>query len=244
MTEKEEQILQVTAARIRVRKMEQRLEKVGANGSETLRVTLITCTDPIATINEWQAANSIQLDSLESALPLLDLHQIRRVDFHQSVVNELRSKLLETINELATENSAESNDRLDKLLRKLFTAIQVEALRDVVLELLRVVKQPPPEMLIRIREMTEVFRKECPIALKRRIWEVDEASFQEELASVLEPAIMDRTAPLIELDLISAPLGTPGKCTDVVNLTLQLVYFRFRFRYSQLISFDSILLVD
>lgn len=191
--------------------MEQRLEKVGASGSEALRLTLVTCTDPIATINEWQAANSVRLDSLESALPLLDLHQIRRVDFHQSVVNELRGKLLETVNELAAENTPESNERLDKLLRKLFGAIQVDALRDVVLELLRVVRQPPTEMLLQIREMTDIFRNECPIALKRRIWEVDETSFQEELAAAFEPAIMDRTLPLIDLDVMGIQLGTAGK---------------------------------
>lgn len=47
------------------------------------------------------------LPSLQSALPFLDLHGTPRLEFHQSVFDELRDKLLERVSAIASEGKAE-----------------------------------------------------------------------------------------------------------------------------------------
>lgn len=41
--------------------------------------------------------NGILLPTLQSALPFLDLHGTPRLEFHQSVFDELREKLMERV---------------------------------------------------------------------------------------------------------------------------------------------------
>lgn len=41
--------------------------------------------------------NGILLPTLQSALPFLDLHGTPRLEFHQSVFDELREKLMEQV---------------------------------------------------------------------------------------------------------------------------------------------------
>lgn len=44
-----------------------------------------------------QMENGILLPTLQSALPFLDLHGTPRLEFHQSVFDELREKLMERV---------------------------------------------------------------------------------------------------------------------------------------------------
>jgi len=68
------------------------LEEVGIPGREFLREALINCSDPLKAIEEFQLENGILLPSLRTMLPLLDLHSVRRLDFHLSVLEELKEK--------------------------------------------------------------------------------------------------------------------------------------------------------
>lgn len=54
-----------------------------------------------------QTENGVLLPSLQSALPFLDLHGTPRLEFHQSVFDELRDKLLERVSAIASEGKAE-----------------------------------------------------------------------------------------------------------------------------------------
>lgn len=60
-------------------------------------------TDPLLS----QTENGVLLPSLQSALPFLDLHGTPRLEFHQSVFDELRDKLLERVSGIASEGKAE-----------------------------------------------------------------------------------------------------------------------------------------
>lgn len=62
------------------------LEAVNINGPTYLKHALTSCTDPLKAIEEFQITNGILLPSLRPMLPLLDLHGVRRLDFHTSVV--------------------------------------------------------------------------------------------------------------------------------------------------------------
>ena len=61
------------------------LEEAGIPGKEYLRDSLTNCSDPLRAIEEFQTENGILLPSLRPMLPLLDLHGVKRLDFHFSV---------------------------------------------------------------------------------------------------------------------------------------------------------------
>jgi negative elongation factor B len=62
------------------------LEALNIHGPNFLKHALTSCTDPLKAIEEFQVTNGILLPSLRPMLPLLDLHGVRRLDFHMSVV--------------------------------------------------------------------------------------------------------------------------------------------------------------
>lgn len=52
----------------------------------------------------FQLQNGILLPSLRPALPFVDLHDIKRYEFHQSVLDELRERLLRRVVEIANSD--------------------------------------------------------------------------------------------------------------------------------------------
>ena len=61
------------------------LEAIGLQNNQHLKNALINCDDPLKAISDFQEENSIQLPTLKPALNLLDLHKIKRLDFHLSI---------------------------------------------------------------------------------------------------------------------------------------------------------------
>jgi len=68
------------------------LEVLGIPGRDYLREALTSCSDPLQAIEEFQVENGILLPSLRPMMPLLDLHGVKRHDFHISVM-EVRHNL-------------------------------------------------------------------------------------------------------------------------------------------------------
>ena len=79
----------------------------------------------------FQVQNGILLPSLRPALPFLDLHGVLRLDFHTSVLDELRDKLLQRIAEIAAGEDKNKLKLLNDLLVKSFPVIKVKSLRYV-----------------------------------------------------------------------------------------------------------------
>ena len=74
-------------------------------------------------IRYFKIENGILLPSLRPMLPLLDLHGIKRQDFHNSVLEDLREKLIGQIEVLAASTSTppkEKERKLKELLNKSF----------------------------------------------------------------------------------------------------------------------------
>ena len=67
------------------------LEVLGIPGGSYLQEALTSCSDPLQAIEEFQLENGILLPSLRPMMPLLDLHGVKRLDFHISVM-EVTSK--------------------------------------------------------------------------------------------------------------------------------------------------------
>ena len=126
------------------------LEEIGIPGRDYLKEALTSCTDPLKAIEDFQIENGILLPSLRPMLPLLDLHGIKRLDFHNSVLEDLREKLIGQIESVsgtgastssaATStgtNSKEREKKLKELLVKSFPVIKIKQLRPVVMCVLK-----------------------------------------------------------------------------------------------------------
>lgn len=107
------------------------LEAIGLQNNQHLKSALINCDDPLKAISDFQEENSIQLPTLKPALNLLDLHTIKRLDFHLSIADELKENLVKRVEELAAkikepskDSSGESLKQLEDLLDKTFPLIR------------------------------------------------------------------------------------------------------------------------
>nr|XP_015222018.1 PREDICTED: negative elongation factor B [Lepisosteus oculatus] len=83
------------------------LPELGISNGEDLKETLTNCTEPLKAIDQFQTENGILLPTLQSALPFLDLHGTPRLEFHQSVFDELRDKLMERVAVIAEGKDAD-----------------------------------------------------------------------------------------------------------------------------------------
>ena len=85
----------------------------------------------------YQVENGILLPSLRPMLHLLDLHNVKRLDFHNSIMEELRDKLITQITELGAKEGRDRDRKLKELLTKSFPVIKIKALRPVVMCILK-----------------------------------------------------------------------------------------------------------
>lgn len=110
--------------------------------------------------------NGILLPTLQSALPFLDLHGTPRLEFHQSVFDELRDKLMEQVavigegkeedrcvkfwSELSLWNIKDVKElsdlifvlihrygKLEELLEKSFPLVKMPSIQPVVMQVLK-----------------------------------------------------------------------------------------------------------
>lgn len=109
------------------------LDALNIQDSQHLKNALISCDDPLKAISDFQEENSILLPTLKSALNLLDLHNVKRLDFHVSIADELKENLVKRVEELtASINSTstpkdqhnEDLKKLEELLEKSFPLIK------------------------------------------------------------------------------------------------------------------------
>jgi negative elongation factor B len=103
------------------------LEAVNIQDKEQLRNALINCDDPIKAISDFQEENSILLPTLKPALNLLDLHNVKRLDFHASIADELKDQLVKRVEDLTAsvlkDPNGEDVKKLEELLDKSFPLI-------------------------------------------------------------------------------------------------------------------------
>jgi negative elongation factor B len=114
------------------------LPKVGLDAlriqdSQQLKNALLNCDDPMKAISDFQEENCILLPTLKPALNLIDLHNVRRLEFHMSIADELKDHLTKRVEDLASvinlnmskdiQNSDETR-KLEELLEKSFPLIK------------------------------------------------------------------------------------------------------------------------
>jgi negative elongation factor B len=100
------------------------LSVIGLQDQQHLKSALMNCEDPLKAISEFQEENGILLPTLKPSLPLLDLHNIKRLDFHQSVADKLKDRLTSRIEELSNAKASDYIEKLEDLLTRSFPVIK------------------------------------------------------------------------------------------------------------------------
>lgn len=146
--------------------------------------------------------NGILLPSLRPALPFLDLHGVMRLEFHQSVMEELRERLLQRIREIANSSDKNKYKLLNELLAKSFAVVRVKELRPVIMCLLQHLPKIEREYLLVIVQDRELYM-EAPVEVKQHIWQDNQALFGDEVSPLLsryidmkESCLFDTNTPL------------------------------------------------
>ncbi|ELU09957.1 hypothetical protein CAPTEDRAFT_189620, partial [Capitella teleta] len=143
-----------------------------------------------ASIMTGQLQNGILLPSLRPSLPFLDLHGIRRLEFHQAIMEDLRDRLLQRVSELAAKPDKNNLKTLNDLLTKSFPVVNVKSLRPVVLCIMQHLPKIKQEYLSVIVENKELY-KESSVEVKQQIWQDNQALFGDEVSPLLSKYIDD-----------------------------------------------------
>ncbi|XP_020285501.1 negative elongation factor B [Pseudomyrmex gracilis] len=188
------------------------LENIDIHGQEFLRDALTSCTDPLKAIEEIQLQHGILLPSLRPMLPLLDLHGVRRLDFHASVLEELREKLIKRINEIGTERAdkgASGDRRLKDLLSKSFPAVRVDALRPIVMCILRNTPHIEDKVLRVLVREKELYN-DADTEVKRQIWKDNQSLFGDEVSPLFSRYIIEKEQILFDHRNLNTLFFTPS----------------------------------
>merc|ERR1712223_1313145 len=135
-------------------------------------------------------------------LPLLDLHGIKRLDFHNSVLEDLRDKLIGQIKQINVNlknNPKEKEKKLKELLVKSFPVIKIKQLRPVVMCVLKnmsFIEDKYLRVLVRDKELYA----DCDIEIKRHLWRDNQSLFGDEVSPLLSQYIKDKEKVLFSHD--------------------------------------------
>ncbi|ELV13115.1 Negative elongation factor B [Tupaia chinensis] len=177
------------------------LQDLGVANGEDLKETLTNCTEPLKAIEQFQTENGVLLPSLQSALPFLDLHGTPRLEFHQSVFDELRDKLLERVSAIASEGKAEERyKKLEDLLEKSFSLVKMPSLQPVVMCVMKHLPKVPEKKLRLVMADKELYRA-CAVEVKRQIWQDNQALFGDEVSPLLKQYILEKESALFSTEL-------------------------------------------
>ncbi|XP_029468517.1 negative elongation factor B [Rhinatrema bivittatum] len=177
------------------------LPELGVANGEDLKETLTNCTEPLKAIEQFQTENGVLLPSLQSALPFLDLHSIPRLEFHQTVFDELREKLLERVSAIASEGKDEDRySKLEELLEKSFSLVRMPSIQPVVMCVMKHLPKVPEKKLKLVMADKELY-KACAVEVKRQIWQDNQALFGDEVSPLLKQYILEKESILFSSDL-------------------------------------------
>ncbi len=156
------------------------------------------------------------MPSLRPMLPLLDLHGIKRLDFHNSVLEDLRERLVAQIAALGVTDAAggaaaaaassanataahltpkERERKLKELLVKSFPVIKIKQLRPVVMAVLKhmtFIEDRYLRVLVRDKELYD----DCDIEIKRHLWRDNQSLFGDEVSPHFSQYIKEKESVL------------------------------------------------
>jgi len=177
-------------------------DEAGLPGKKYIKDGFANCHDPSDFINAFQLENCVLLPSLHPALHLLDLQNVPRVNFHQSLLEELRDKLLKKIKDCDKE-------KLKSLLEHTFKYVHVDQLRPVIMAIMKEMPAIDQQYLDQLADSSRLYA-DCPVEVKRQIWIRRHPLFGDAVGPLLKNYVEHKYAELFSLD------QTPSKTFFVV----------------------------
>lgn len=157
-----------------------------ADLGDTVRETFSEYSADVA-LETVQSTHKIKVPSLNSALPLLDLHGMKRRDFHSSLLSVLSGELQERLPSV-------DNKTKEKLLDNCFTFIEREDVLAIIMKILKSMSTIPDKYLsyLSSKSEDEQLYSDCPIEVKRKLWEYDSRLFGETVSPLLDQYVADK----------------------------------------------------
>lgn len=170
-------------------------EESGLPGRQSIRDGFQGASEPESFITQFQQDNCILLTSLVPALHLLDLQDVKRVTFHQSVMNDLFEKLKKRIEEL------NDDAKILGLLDHIFQFVHVDILRPIVMSTMKKTKDIKPEYIELIATHEKIY-KDCPVEVKRRVWMKKHPLFGDAVGPILNKYIEEKNRIIYDIEKV------------------------------------------
>ena len=177
-------------------------DEAGLPGKQYIKDGFSNCHDPSEFITAFQQENCVLLPSLHPALHLLDLQGVPRVTFHQTLLEELRDKLLKRIKDCG-------KDKLQNLLEHTFRFVHVDQLRPVIMAIMKEIPAIENQYLDQLADNANLY-SDCPIEVKRQIWIRRHPLFGDAVGPLLKTYVEYKYTEIFNLD------ATPSKSFFVV----------------------------
>lgn len=160
-------------------------EESGLPGKNAIREGFQSCSDAETFISSFQQENCVLLPSLHPALPLLELQDVRRINFHQSIMQELSDRLTKRIKDETDEK------RLSELLDHIFQFIHVTSLRPIIMATMKKLQEIKTEY-IELIATNEAIYVDAPIEVKRYVWMRKHALFGDAVGPILNKYVDEK----------------------------------------------------
>ena len=160
-------------------------EESGLPGKHSIREGFQGCTDAETFITSFQQDNRVLLPSLHPALQLLELQDLRRVNFHQSIMVELSDRLSKRIKD---ENDEK---KLNELLDHIFQFIHVTTLRPIIMATMKKLREIKSEYIEQIAGSESIYI-DAPIEVKRCVWMRKHALFGDAVGPILNKYVDEK----------------------------------------------------
>lgn len=164
-------------------------DTVGLRGSEYIRSMLADCADPVQVIERFQSENAFQAPTIQSALPLLDLHGILRQDFYSGLLSKFSEKLLTQVKTLPA-------NEIISLIDDSLQYAHVEVLQPVFMQILELPDKVPEHIIDKLASDTTLYCG-CSLRVKREIWERNSSLFANEISVLLDQYVAGKEAALL-----------------------------------------------
>ncbi|PAV85270.1 hypothetical protein WR25_26199 isoform A [Diploscapter pachys] len=148
----------------------------------------------INAVEKFQEDNGVQIDSLPPALQILDLHDIKRLEFHESAVAELTECLTFRIKSLGEKGTPESIHKLEQQLEKCFRYNHLPPFRPIVLQTLNSLPRVPEKYLKLIVGDINGLYAECSITVRQQIWINNTQLFEDAILPPIDDYISGKIA--------------------------------------------------
>uniref|UniRef100_A0A1I7XKA7 Cofactor of BRCA1 n=1 Tax=Heterorhabditis bacteriophora TaxID=37862 RepID=A0A1I7XKA7_HETBA len=164
------------------------LESYGIPGPSKIR-QILSKTRKVSTlinaVSKFREDNNIKIETLAPALQLLDLLNVKRVEFHEQALIDITERITSRIRVLGENSSADSVRKLEQQLDKCFRMFRLPYFRPIVLETL---KQLPkvPDRYLKVIICDVALYNECAVTVRQQIWLKNENLFLEAIRPIIE----------------------------------------------------------